>query len=213
MPRKKSDKAGGAGVAAESVCNSLSDLARAVGADRSTISRRVKRADWPVSRTPPYDADDVATVVDYLHAGDSDDPDDLKRAQAFKSRTLAARYLLDMARELGRTDRTVAELAINALDATSTLHFQQTRQRLGDFIAEHGGMDGPDADVAAEQFVREQFYPEFARILAAVIEFHVNDDPAVPALLRRIQRLTAELAVMPDIPPEMVEQIKSYLPE
>lgn len=188
-------------------------LAEAVGVERSTITKRLKRDDCPVSAAGPWDADDVAAIVDWVHA--ADDPhggDDLKRAQALKARVLAARYLQQMSADLGRLGNAEGTLVMSALSATTTLHWQHCRHGLGDLLREVGGLEPVEADRQAEDFARG-FYDAWNRIFLDQIARHAVERDDLTPIVRRIRGLAAELEVMPDIEPEMIREITRPLDE
>lgn len=194
-----------------SLITTHAELARAVGVERSTITKRLKREDSPVSAAGPWDADDVASLVDWIHDPEgSEGGDDLKRAQALKARVLAAKYLQQMAAELGRLGNAESELLFRAMPSATTVHWQTTRHGLGDLLNEIGNLGPVESDQRAEVFARG-FYDSWAKELTHSIEFHAADRDDLAPIVRRIRRLASELRVMPDIDPELITEIETPL--
>ena len=172
------------------------ELARMLKVDRSTVTRRLRRRDCPVSESGPWDADDVATLADWLNSGDtSGDADDLRHAQAVKAKVLAQKYLLEMAVMLGRVGNAQAEVLLKSAPSAATVHFQAQRYRLADLLVEHGKLSGPDADAVAEGFMQD-FYADWAATLMRVVNFHYTHNDEFAPIVRRLRALCDELGDM-----------------
>jgi hypothetical protein len=213
MTRKNKVKTTGAACASDAPLHRThAQLAEAVGVDRSTITRRLRADDCPIARIGPWDDDDTEAFGEWIGSDSAggDGGDDLKRAQSVKAKVLAAKYLLEMAISLGKVGAMHAELMLKALPSTTTVHWQATRFKLGDFLRERGGVEAHQADAEAERFAR-WFYDEWARTFERAINFHAQGNDESAAVARRIRKLVGELEIMPDMDSAMIAEIRAAL--
>jgi hypothetical protein len=188
-------------------------LAAAVGCERSTITKRLKHADCPVTSTGPWDADDVATLAEWMTPDDTaGESDELKQAQAIKAKTLACKYLLEMATMTAGSRTAELDAIMKALSTTSTLHYRDTRWKLADFLVAHG-IAPEKADPAADDFART-FYNAFVGTFNSIFEMHAAAmEDSGRGMIRRLRQLTREIEILPDVDPAIIADIDAKLSE
>lgn len=74
----------------------ITAFASAASRDKGTVSRDLKRPDWPISPQPPWDADDLIVYLDWVADRNSTGKGDpLRLAQIRKTNELAKKYLIE----------------------------------------------------------------------------------------------------------------------
>ena len=186
------------------------DLADAMGVNQSTISRRLADPDCPISASGPWDGDDIDAMRDWLDDDGGDVSDSLKRAQALKAETLAAKYTLAMLTEMGTVGGELFSEFARALEQATMMHWRNTQYKLGDVFRERGGMDAVEADKFAETFARE-YVAEFADRVAEVFTFHNRLNDSLRPIIKHAEKVARDLRDMGDLDGVMLDRIDEQL--
>lgn len=208
MPKKQRKTNNGGGSVLHTTQAELGD---AVGLSQSQISRRLRESDCPVAVDGPWDADDVTTLRDWLASdGDGGTTDNLKRANALKAQTLAAKYTLAMLTEMGTVGGELFSEFARALEQATMMHWRNTQYKLGDVCRERGGMDAVEADKFAETFARE-YVAEFADRVAEVFTFHNRLNDSLRPIIKHAEKVARDLREMGDLNGVMLDRIDDEL--